>query len=175
MTPDERIQRLAAFPRTNPNPGLEFSSDGALTYCNDAARRLAASLGNDSVLSLVPSNISQIVTETLLTGENRTNFHTVVEGHTVSWSFIPLVENKIVHSYATDITERLALEAQLRHSVKMEAVGQLAAGVAHDFNNNITIIQGHAELLSHAPELAAKSENSLHQIAVAAERASQLI
>ncbi len=175
MTPDERIQRLAAFPRTNPNPVLEFSADGALTYCNDAARHLASSLGNDSVLALVPSNITKIITETLLTGENKSNLHTVVEGHTIAWSFIPLVENKIVHCYANDITERLALEAQLRHSVKMEAVGQLAAGVAHDFNNILTVTQGHADLLLQASQTPDSNENSIRQIAGAAERASKLI
>jgi signal transduction histidine kinase/ActR/RegA family two-component response regulator len=175
MTPDERIQRLAAFPRTNPNPVLEFSAEGVLTYCNDAARHLAASLGNETALSLVPSNINQIITEALLTGENKSNYHTVIEGHTVSWSFIPLVENKIVHCYATDITERLALEAQLRHSVKMEAVGQLAAGVAHDFNNILTVIQGHADLLLQAQQSPEANEKSIRQIAGAAERASGLI
>ena len=175
MTPDERIQRLAAFPRTNPNPVLEFSADGTLTYCNDAARHLASTLGNDSVLALIPSNIHKIINEALLTGENRTNLHTVVEGHTISWSFIPLVENKIVHSYATDITERLALEAQLRHSVKMEAVGQLAAGVAHDFNNILTVIQGHTDLLSQSSQSPEANEKSIRQIAEAAERASKLI
>ncbi|HWD19715.1 MAG TPA: ATP-binding protein [Verrucomicrobiae bacterium] len=175
MTPDERIQRLAAFPRTNPNPVLEFSADGTLTYCNDAARHLASSLGNDSALALVPSNIHKIITESLLTGENRTNLHTVVEGHTISWSFIPLVENKIVHCYANDITERLGLEAQLRHSVKMEAVGQLAAGVAHDFNNILTVIQGHADLMLQSSQSRESNEKSIRQIGEAAERASKLI
>jgi two-component system cell cycle sensor histidine kinase/response regulator CckA len=47
-----------------------------------------------------------------------------------------------------DVTERKALEAQLRHSQMMQAVGTLAGGVAHDFNNYLTVVAGHAELLA---------------------------
>ncbi|MDB6027108.1 MAG: multi-sensor hybrid histidine kinase, partial [Verrucomicrobiales bacterium] len=73
-----------------------------------------------------------------------------------------------------DITERLSLEEQLRHSQKMEGIGQLAAGVAHDFNNILTVIQGHASLLSSQGEVPARAADSIEQIASAAQRASNL-
>jgi PAS domain S-box-containing protein len=74
-----------------------------------------------------------------------------------------------------DITERLMLEAQLRQSQKMESVGQLAAGVAHDINNILTVIQGHAGLLLNAVPPGADTTRSIKQISAAAERAASFI
>ena len=74
-----------------------------------------------------------------------------------------------------DITARLALEAQLRQSQKMESIGQLAAGVAHDINNILTIIQGHTGLLLNVAALDADSVKSLKQISAASERAAGFI
>ncbi|HUR46907.1 MAG TPA: response regulator [Candidatus Saccharimonadales bacterium] len=73
-----------------------------------------------------------------------------------------------------DISQRLELEAQLRQAQKMEAVGHLAAGVAHDFRNILTVIQGHACLRLLNPDLDAKTSDSLKQITESVERASNL-
>jgi PAS domain S-box-containing protein len=75
----------------------------------------------------------------------------------------------------TDLTERRKLEGQFRQSQKMEAIGQLAGGVAHDFNNMLAVIRGNAELLlmdqdQHMPG----TNEGLKQVIAASERAANL-
>ena len=72
-----------------------------------------------------------------------------------------------------DVSEKAILERQLRQAQKMEAIGQLAAGVAHDFNNILTVIQGHAGLMQQ--KVANGQNKSLQEINKAANRASTLI
>jgi signal transduction histidine kinase len=62
----------------------------------------------------------------------------------------------------------------LRHAQKLEAVGQFASGVAHDFNNMLTVIQGHTSLHLATSGLDTEIQRSLQQVSLAAERAAAL-
>ncbi len=74
---------------------------------------------------------------------------------------------------AEDITERRQLEAQLLQTQKMESIGQLAGGVAHDFNNWLTVISSCAQLIL-AQKPAEEAEELLREIVQAAERSASL-
>ncbi|HTL59554.1 MAG TPA: response regulator [Candidatus Limnocylindrales bacterium] len=171
---ESAIQKLAAFPRVNPNPVLEFASDGTLTYANDAAREMAQSLGKEDLLQVLPPNAGAIARECLVTGLKQLRKEVVLDGRTITWSFFPVVASHVVHCYGADVTDVLNLEAQFRHAQKLESVGQLAAGVAHDFNNILTVIQGYSECLLARNQSDKTSLTGLKQISDAAKRAAAL-
>ena len=83
---------------------------------------------------------------------------------------------KIVNYVAVkrDVTREAQLEEQLRQSQKMEAIGQLSGGVAHDFNNILTAMIMQTELTGMVKNLPGEVQEGLRQIRAAAERAANL-
>jgi two-component system, cell cycle sensor histidine kinase and response regulator CckA len=80
-----------------------------------------------------------------------------------------------VQGIARDVTERKEIEARLRQAQKMEAIGQLAGGVAHDFNNMLTVIIGCTELVLQQLEPDNPARADLDQIYQTATGASSLV
>jgi PAS domain S-box-containing protein len=92
-------------------------------------------------------------------------------------------EDRIIGASSTahDITgrkraeaERIKLESQLQQAQKMESVGRLAGGVAHDFNNMLAVILGNAEIALGGTDPASQVHKDIDEIRNAAERAAEL-
>jgi signal transduction histidine kinase/CheY-like chemotaxis protein len=171
---EAETEKLAAFVKENPNAALELAADGSVNYCNDAAEKLAQTLGREHPREILPQEIRDIVRNCLGSGLARTGLQTKINGHTVAWLFLPVLTSEVVHCYGEDITLRLSLEAQLLQSEKMKTFGQFAAGIAHDFNNMLTIIQGHTSKLLTDLALPAETRESLAQVYSAGDRAARL-
>ncbi len=76
---------------------------------------------------------------------------------------------------ARDITEKRQLAERLQRLEKMEAVGQLAAGVAHDFNNSLQVMLGHGELLAGTLAADDASRSSVQAILRAGRQAREVV
>jgi PAS domain S-box-containing protein len=79
-----------------------------------------------------------------------------------------------VQGIARDVTDRKALEGQLRQAQKMEAIGLLAGGIAHDFNNLLMVISGYADLMLDRLPPKHVARRHAEQICKASQRAAGL-
>lgn len=99
------------------------------------------------------------------------------DGSTVAMLFVGCIGRDTAgrflqtHCICTDVTQRREIEQQYRQAQKMEAVGRLAAGVAHDFNNQLTVIRGYCDMLLSIREPGDPAWRALSEIMQASERA----
>ncbi len=96
------------------------------------------------------------------------------EIETMGRLYLDEAEGKQIILNSRDITESIKLEEQFRQAQKLEAIGQLSGGVAHDFNNILTAIIGHSSLLEMHDKLPAECRDSLNEIKIASARAASL-
>jgi len=106
-----------------------------------------------------------------LSGRRRDGTEFPVE---VSLSNIETDEGMFAIAFVSDISQRKQLEEQLVHAQKMEAVGRLAGGVAHDFNNMLTVISGYNRMIIEELSPLDPLHGYAEEIGKAAERAGAI-
>src|SRR5271157_3330592 len=92
----------------------------------------------------------------------------------VSLSTVDTEEGTFAIAFVSDISQRKRLEEQLIHAQKMEAVGRLAGGVAHDFNNMLTVISGYNRMMLDDLSPLDPLRGNAEEILKAADRAAAL-
>lgn len=181
---------LAAIVESSTDAIIGKRLDGTISTWNPAAERMfghsaAAAIGRHISL-IIPSDRmeeEEFILERLRRGERIEQFETqrmTKDGHLlpVILTISPMCDDKGIVIGASkmvrDMTDRNRIEAQLRQSQKMEAIGNLTGGLAHDFNNLLGIIMGNLEMLAEATDPASENAALLADALGAVEHGAEL-
>lgn len=181
---------LAAIVESSTDAIIGKRLDGTILTWNPAAERMfgytaAEALGRHVSMLFPPDRLHEedFIIDRLRRGCRIEQFETVRvtrQGHhlPVILTISPMCDDdgKVIGAskMVRDVTERNRIEAQLRQSQKMEAIGNLTGGMAHDFNNLLGIIIGNLELMAAATDPASASMDLLADALGAAEHGAEL-
>ena len=188
---EENLRKLSMAVEQSPAATLITDPAGIIEYANP---RFYETTGftSDEILGRTPAFLKpedadsdqfEQMWETLRAGrEWRGELRNRRKNGEIYWSSTAIcpitnTSGEITHflSVAEDTTEKRRMDEQLRHAQKLEAVGTLAGGVAHDFNNILTGIMGHSQIAIEKLPADSDIHFNLDQIMVASDRAKDLV
>jgi two-component system, cell cycle sensor histidine kinase and response regulator CckA len=173
-------------------PAVMLDQDGNITFCNDYLLGLTGWSRNEVLHKswfdlFLPAEIREDVRSFFVRGISESAFPVHQENPIVTRTGAQRLivwENALLHdpagrvvgtaSIGIDVTEHRKLEEQLLQSQKMEAIGTLAGGVAHDFNNILTTILGYASLIQMREQESEQQSKLAAKIVKSVERATEL-
>lgn len=187
---EEHLRKLSVAVEQSPASIVITDTSGIIEYVNPHFTRLTGytfdeAVGrNPNILKTGQTGSEEYrqMWETILAGGVwHGEFHNRKKNGDLFWEqalIAPIRDNSdgITHFIAIkeDITERKQLEGQLRYAQKMEAIGQLAGGIVHDFNNILTAIVGYASIMQLKLPDDSPMKKYAGQITVTAERGATL-
>ena len=186
----ETAARLAAIVESSEDAIISKALDGQILTWNAGAQRMygysAAEIVGRSIYALVPERLKddehRILTQ-VARGEHVQHYETVrcrKDGREIdiSLALSPIRDADGVITGASsiqrDITERKRAEDALRQAAKMEAIGILAGGLAHDFNNQLYAVSGFAHFIARDQGLSPAARQDLLELQKVADRMASL-
>ena len=185
------LELLRSLIDSTPDALIAYDSQLRCTDWNAAAGRLTGNCRAEGIGKPLPEIFSS-----LWSSATKHGFDSALSGHTVNAAeqpfvlpgqsdttyhdrvYAPLVsaDGTIIGGLvlSRDVTARRALEERLRQAQKMEAIGRLAGGVAHDFNNLMTVIRGSVDLLLLDLGASDPARRAIEEIRQVSERAISL-
>lgn len=186
---EAKARRLAALVASSEDAVIGKDLEGTITDWNQGAERLYGYtadevIGWHSSMLLPADRLDELarVADEVCRGEMVLPYETIrrrKDGSEVPVSvrMSPIKENGAIVGISTvsrDLTHVKKLEERLRQSQKLESIGQLAGGVAHDYNNLLTIINGYSEMLLSTRKLDPNSRELVDEIRRAGTKAASL-
>jgi len=187
---EESLRKLSQAIEQSPVSIVITDASGAIEFVNTKFTQLtgyayAEAVGqNPRILKSgeTPAEEYERLWKTIRSGGVwRGEFHNKKKNGELFWEHATIApikntDNIITHYVAVkeDITERKKLEEQLRQAQKMEAIGTLAGGVAHDFNNILTAIMGYGSIMKMKMQPDDPQRASIDQILSFSKRAAHL-
>ena len=185
----ENQKRLQSILQTNPNPVVVYDTQGFPQFINDSFSNLFGwtfEEVKDRTIPFVPEDQKEITLakiKEIYQSEEPLQFLTKRLTKSKKLLIVNISaalykdakgEKKGMVVNLTDITDQVKLEEELNQAKKMEAIGRLAGGVAHDFNNMLSIILGNTEIMFEDLDAASPVVSNLKEIRKAAERSADL-
>ena len=187
---ENKLRQLATIVESSDDAIVSRTLDGTIQSWNGAAERMyeysaAEAIGKPISILYPHGQRDEIlaILEKIKRGDIVRNFETIratKDGKQIhialTVSPIKDVSGRIVGASAIgrDITESKQMEDMFRQAQKMEAVGRLAGGVAHDFNNMLSVIIGYSELLLERADTDGQVRKQCEEIKRAGDRAASL-
>jgi two-component system, cell cycle sensor histidine kinase and response regulator CckA len=189
LEPD-RARELGALLERAVDAMLWLDREGTVRWCNDAALALFVRTRDDLIgvalaeLASTPPGALEVPLATLLdevAGRGAGATVSVSARHADGTSFPLELSLSPLHgresgllAVCRDGSARVRLEAQLQQAQKMEAVGRLAGGIAHDLNNVLTVVRSFGELAQEELAEGSAAHDHIGQVLKAAERSAKL-
>ncbi len=187
---EDKLRRLAAIVESSDDAIISKTLDGVIQSWNRGAERMygysaAEAIGKPIAMLCPPGQRDEIPTllEKVKRGEGVEHYESVRVKKDGKQIRIALTISPVRDSAGTiigasaigrNITDTKQMEEMFRQSQKMEAVGRLAGGVAHDFNNMLSVIIGYSEILLERTNTDVQMRQQCEEIKRAGERAASL-